>query len=305
MPLVFIFVDGVGLGKKNGQNPFAWNEYKAFVAMTGGQSFTAEAEDYHKGNHYFTSIDACLGVDGLPQSGTGQVTLFTGINSAKMLGRHFGPYPHSSIRGLLGEESLFLKMGSRMGKCYFMNAFPKRFIDYVTVTNRWSSTTYMTTKAGFKLNSVQEVLDERAITAELTQDAWRTRLSLDVPLISEMDAADRVIRASQIHDLVLVEYYLTDKAGHSRDGGLAHKILTRFDRFLQHLIDRQVENGYTLLLTSDHGNLEDLSIKTHTRNRVPFFVLGEGAPAFHPATSIQDVTPLCVKWYRSVIGQGR
>jgi 2,3-bisphosphoglycerate-independent phosphoglycerate mutase len=136
----------------------------------------------------------------------------------------------------------------------------------------------MTTRAGMKLNSVKDVLEERAITAELTQDAWRKRLSMDVPLISEEEAADRVIRASKEHDLVLVEYYLTDKAGHSRDAKLAHSILTRMDRFLQHLDPGRQEHGYTLLLTSDHGNLEDLSVKTHTYNRVPLFVQVNGVP---------------------------
>ena len=303
MSLVFLFLDGVGLGGSNGVNPFTMHDYPAFKAMAGGQAFTEDAETCRNGTHYFTSVDACLGVDGLPQSGTGQVTLFTGINSAQLLGRHFGPYPHSAIRGLLDGDSVFQKIGHQNGRCHFINAFPQRFIDYATTTNRWSSTTFMTTRAGMKLNSVPEILAEKAITAELTQDAWRNRLSLDVPLISESDAAERVIRAAAEHDMVLVEYYLTDKAGHSRDAVLAHKILSRIDRFLQHLINRQEESGYTLLLTSDHGNLEDLSVKTHTRNRVPLYVLGRGAALFHDAKSIQDITPLCVEWHRSFFGQ--
>ncbi len=305
MALVFIFIDGVGLGADNGHNPFALNDYPAFSAMAGGQSFTSEAGPYQNGNHFFSPVDACLGVDGLPQSGTGQVTLFTGVNSALLLGRHFGPYPHSAIRELLAERSIFQKIGAEKGVCYFMNAFPQRFIDYATTTNRWSSTTFMTVKAGLKLNSVQEIMDERAITAELTQDVWRTRLSMDVPVITENEAADRVITATKSNDIILVEYYLTDKAGHSRDVTLAQKILVRLDRFLQHLINNQPEHDYTLLLTSDHGNLEDLSVKTHTRNPVPFFVLGEGAAVFHDVASIQDVTPHCVEWYRSFFGHGR
>ncbi len=304
MALVFIFIDGVGLGTDNGHNPFTMNDYSAFSAMAGGQAFTSGAEKYQNGDHFFAPVDACLGVEGLPQSGTGQVTLFTGVNSAQLIGKHFGPYPHSAIRELLAEESIFQKIGAEKGRCFFMNAFPKRFIDYVNTTNRWSSTTYMTAKAGLKLNSLEEILNGRAITAELTQDAWRTRLSIDVPVISEKEAADRVITAAKENDVVLVEYYLTDKAGHSRDAALAHKILVRLDRFLQHLMDHQAENGYTMLLTSDHGNLEDLSVKTHTRNPVPFFVLGRGASAFANAKTIQEITPLCVDWYRSTLGQG-
>ncbi len=299
MALVFIFIDGVGLGADNEHNPFTMNDYPAFSAMTGGQRFTSAAEKYKNGNHFFGPIDACLGVEGLPQSGTGQVTLFTGVNSARLLGRHFGPYPHSAIREILSGKSIFQKIGTEKGRCFFMNAFPKQFIDYVNSTNRWSSTTFMTVQAGFKLNSVKEIIDGHAITAELTQYAWRTRLSIDVPVITEKEAAERVITAAKNKDVVLVEYYLTDKAGHSRDAALAHNTLIRLDRFLQHLLDHQAEHGYTMLLTSDHGNLEDLSVKTHTRNAVPFFVLGEGATLFSDVKTIQEVTPLCVEWYRS------
>jgi len=32
-----------------------------------------------------------------------------------------------------------------------------------------------------------------------------------------------------------------------------------------------------VILTSDHGNLEDLSVKTHTRNPVPTLLWGLGA----------------------------
>ncbi len=301
MSLIFVFIDGIGLVRDHSDNPFTSDYYESFDRMTGGQPFTSDTEAIQNGNAFFSAIDACLGVDGLPQSGTGQVTLFSGINTARMIGKHFGPYPHSKIRQYLGEDSIFRKFQKEKGRTCFVNAFPEVFFEYAQKRNRWSSTTLMTRKAGLRLNSVQEVLEGKAITAEITQRVWRERLSLDVPIITEADAADRLVSTASEHDLVLMEYYLTDKAGHEQDMDGAREILIRLDRFLIRLFDEAAENGHTVMLTSDHGNLEDLSVKTHTRNKVPFYVLGDGLHHFHNIRSIQDVTPLSLEWYRSTL----
>ncbi len=50
-----------------------------------------------------------------------------------------------------------------------------------------------------------------------------------------------------------------------------------------------------LVVTSDHGNLEDLSTKSHTRNPVPLLAVGPGADAFAGAASLTDVTPAVVE----------
>ena len=303
MSLIFVFVDGMGLGKNNGNNPLFSNYYASFLKMTGGRPLTDEVKTHYKNGSFFSPVDACLGVEGLPQSGTGQVTLFSGVNTAKKLGRHFGPYPHSAIRKYLGASSLFQKLKRENGRSCFINAFPEVFFEHSRERNRWSSTTLMTLKAGLPLNTINEVLEEKAVTAEINQKVWKERLSQDVPEITEKHAADRVIAAAEDYDLVLMEYYLTDKAGHERDMDQAQEILQQLDRFLMPLIEKTEEKRHTLLLTSDHGNIEDLSTKTHTRNKVPFFVTGNGSEHFHGIRSIREVTPLCVTWYRSILGQ--
>jgi len=49
--------------------------------------------------------------------------------------------------------------------------------------------------------------------------------------------------------------------------------------------------GTTLVLCSDHGNLEDTTTKTHTTNPVPLLAIGPGAARFRQATAITDVAP--------------
>src|SRR5699024_8806138 len=130
--------------------------------------------------------------------------------------RHFGPFPHSGIKYLLEEESIFLKAQQRGKKCTFINAYPDIFFQKARQRNRWSCTTLMTKSAGIGLNTAEDIKRGCALTAELTQQAWRDQLHIKVPIISPEDAADRLIEQSVHADLLLHEYYLTDKAGHSQ-----------------------------------------------------------------------------------------
>lgn len=294
MSVVFLFIDGVGLGQAKDSNPFYNTVYPGFSAMAGKQSFTQKAQEVTETLHLFKSVDANLGVEGLPQSGTGQTALFSGKNASKEIGKHFGPFPHSGIRHLLKKQSLFLK-AQQLGKsCQFINAYPDIFFKKVQETGRWSCTTLMTKNADLRLNETKDVKNERALTAELTQKAWQEKLNIDVPEISPGQAANRLLERSNDTDLLLHEYYLTDKAGHSQKLKTADQYLSDYSKFLQQLID-QANKDTTIVLCSDHGNIEDLSTKTHSRNKVPLFAYGKGARNFEQASSIMDVTPGIIK----------
>lgn len=294
MSVIFLFIDGVGLGDETGHNPFHQNNYEAFTKMAGDQPFTGSAESFVRHNHLFKSIDANLDVKGLPQSGTGQTALFTGVNASKEIGKHFGPFPHSGIKYLLREQSIFLKAQRRGSTCHFINAYPDIFFEKARKRNRWSCTTLMSKSAGLPLNTTQDVRQGAAITAGITQQAWQEKLEIDIPEIEPQQAASRLLAKGVEYDLILYEYYLTDKAGHSQDPEKAHKVLSVYDRFLMSLIeDKKPED--TIVLSSDHGNVEDLSAKTHTLNKVPLFVYGPGAAAFAGARSILDITPGILK----------
>lgn len=290
MSVIFLFIDGVGLGKAGDANPFSQSMYRGFSAMAGDQQFTEQAIELTETNHLFKFVDARLGVEGLPQSGTGQTTLFTGQNAPKEIGKHFGPFPHSGIKPFLREQSLFIKAKKQGHSCNFINGYPDIFFKKAQKRNRWSCTTLMTKSANISLNTTQEVKEEKALTAELTQRAWQKHLNIDVPEITPEHAADRLLEQSEEYDLLLHEYYLTDKAGHSQELDRAAKFLNTYDRFLWHLI-RNKSRETTIVLSSDHGNVENLSIKTHTLNAVPLFVYGPGARNFTDAQRISDITP--------------
>lgn len=293
MALFFLFVDGVGVGPAGESNPLATNELSAFNRFTACNGLHDGCTSIIDGKTLWKPIDANLGVKGLPQSGTGQVTLFTGENASQKIGKHFGPYPYTKTKPMIEKRSLFIKAQELGLKPHFLNAYPDIFFQRSKKRNRWTCTTLMAKSAGLVLNGEQQIQDGKVVTAEIIQKAWREILGLNVPEITPMDASYRVLNAMKSYDLVLFEYYLTDKAGHEMNRTKSDQVLSVLNLFMNGILDGMDESD-TFVMTSDHGNIEDLSVKTHTRNPVPLFVYGDTEPFKH-AESIQDVTPAVIE----------
>jgi 2,3-bisphosphoglycerate-independent phosphoglycerate mutase len=291
--VTFVFLDGVGLGSTSPDNPFATLDLPGFGRFAGGQRWTDEADAIAEPTHVFHSIDATLGMAGLPQSGTGQASLFTGVNCVKRAGRHFGPYPHSTSKPVIAERNLFVRLRDAGRSGAFANAYPDRFFRFAEDRGRWTVTTLCCVEAGVRLSREADLRAGDALAADLTAAAWPEHLGIDVPVITEAEAGRRLARLSRQADLTLFEYYLTDKAGHSRDAERAATVLYALDTFFDALADALGPRDL-LVVTSDHGNLEDLSTKTHTRHPVPFVAFGAGAEALNGVASLTDVTPALV-----------
>jgi hypothetical protein len=244
-------------------------------------------------------LDATLDVDGLPQSGTGQGTMLTGHNCAALVGRHFGPYPHSSTHDVLDQAGLFRQVQALdLPPPTFANAFPPQYFD--PDRRRWESvTTRCVRAAGLSLRNLSSLLANRAVTADLTGRAWRDHLDLPVPQRSEADAARVLVEVTRSHSLTFFEYFLTDKVGHKRVDTPPTILLSALDRFFDILLDALDPSQEALLVTSDHGNLEDTSHTQHTRHPVPLLVYGWAAPYFAEASSLADVTPRIVDALRT------
>lgn len=294
--VLFVFLDGVGLGVEDpALNPLAAHPLPAFEHLAGAQPWTASARPHLQPEHVFRPVEATLGVEGLPQSGTGQATLFTGVNCARIAGRHFGPYPYSTTRPVLADQNIFTQI-ERLGlpleePAAFANAYPPRFFTYARQRDRWTVTTRCCLDAGLRIRTHDDLRHARALAADLTGQTWRDRLGLDVPLLTEAEAGARLARLSQAHAFTLFEYYLTDKAGHSRSMERAAAVLLALDRFFTGLLAHLNPARSLLLVTSDHGNLEDLSTKSHTRHAVPLVARGRGAAHFHRAHDLTAITP--------------
>lgn len=293
MSVLFVFLDGVGLGPAGPDNPLATLDLPAFQRLGGGAPWTADAPPVRTPTHTFVPIDATLGVEGLPQSGTGQAALFTGVNAAHIHGRHFGPYPPTTVRPTVAEQSMFAQLvaaGVAPARLAFANAFPDRFFQHVDRTKRWTATTLAAHSAGVRLRRADHLRAGRALAADLTGASWQRLFDPSFAPITEADAARQLAALLHEHVFVLHEYFLTDKAGHSQDPERAADVLHALDRFFGALLDA-LRPEDLLVITSDHGNLEDLGTKSHTRHPVPLVAWGEGAAGFADAASLLDVTP--------------
>lgn len=292
--VVFVFLDGVGLGLDDPDvNPLAAFALPSFSRLAGAQPWTSDARRIEQPDHVFRPIDATLGIDGLPQSGTGQATLFTGVNCARAAGRHYGPFPHSKTREVIASSNLYTRLRRVRPEAdfCFANAYPERFFEYLHRRNRWTVTTLCCHEADVPLLRYEHVVAEEALTADLTQAGWRSLGYPDVPIIEPSEAGRRLAAIATRHDLTLFEYFFTDKAGHSQSMARAGRRLADLDGFFGGLLDALDFDRSLLLVTSDHGNLEDLSVKTHTRNPVPFVAIGAGANEFASVESLTDVVP--------------
>jgi 2,3-bisphosphoglycerate-independent phosphoglycerate mutase len=287
--VLMVFLDGVGIGKKDElNNPFFKYGFKAFENIFG-KIPSLENQSLTNGVHFLFPTDATLGVEGLPQSGTGQASLFCGFNAPKFVGKHFGPYPYSTTIPILQKESILVYFKEKYKSSYFANAYPKAFFDYINSGRSRLSVTTLTCKlTGIKLNRVSDVSTGKALTAELTNERWNQRLGYKLKVIKPKTAARRLLRIAKKNKFTLYEYYLSDHLGHLRLANEFEKLYAEMDEFLFTLLNEIDSKEMTIVICSDHGNLEDLSIKTHTRNPALTITAGKSAKAI--AESVLDIT---------------
>jgi 2,3-bisphosphoglycerate-independent phosphoglycerate mutase len=117
----------------------------------------------------------------------------------------------------------------------------------------------------------------------------------DMPVVTPEVAGGRLASLARAYEFVLFEYWKTDHAGHERSMHESVSLLEKLDGLLVGIVDAGALEECLLVITSDHGNIEDLSCKTHTRNPVPLILAGKGhrvaaARILHHSSSRPDLT---------------
>ncbi len=295
------FLDGVGIGVADpATNPFFQAQLPSLRSLFAGELPTVDKQFLQNGSATLIPLDPNLGVEGLPQSGTGQTALFTGVNASQRIGKHFGPYPYSSLRPIIQEKNIFRQLKEADKSVYFANAYPQKFFDYFKdKQTRLTVTTLSCSYCDMPLHRVNELEKGRAISADITNAGWpRMGYSHLLP-IEPAEAGRRLARLSTEYDFVLFEYWKTDKAGHSEKMSDAVEALELFDGMLGGILEALDTAETLLLITSDHGNIEDMSTKVHTRNPVPAILFGhrhnEIAERLNQQPDLTNVTPTLIK----------
>jgi hypothetical protein len=294
-----IFLDGVGLGEKNPEkNIFFRGQVKFFETLFGDIPHLHNRY-LSSGGRYLFPVDATMGVEGLPQSGTGQTSIFCGVNAPKIIGRHFGPYPHSELMPVLRKENIFREMKELNREVAFANAYPKIFFDYINSgRKRLSVTSLSCMLSDVRLRSSTDLRKGKALSAEIDNSRWIEKLNYNLSRIRPETAARRLLKLASGHDFTLFEYFLTDHIGHWRINDFADHALGVLDRFLIYLFEN-LPNDFTLIVCSDHGNIEDMSVKHHT----PYPALGITSGKFADSLagkikSLYDIKESIVNLYK-------
>jgi hypothetical protein len=285
-----IFIDGVGIGKKDYEyNPFFKYGFKTFTEIFG-EVPTLQNQNLRNDGAFLFPVDARLGVEGLPQSGTGQTSIFCGINAPKFVGKHFGPYPYSTLVPVLKEKNILKYYRDKKQNSFFANAYPKVFFDYIkSGRSRLSATSLSCKLSGIRLNNAGDVRTGKALTAEITNERWNSKLGYKLKVIKPQTAAKRLLRIASRNSFTLYEYFLTDHLGHGRYDGDIQKTMNVLDEFLLAVI-KNIGKNTTLIICSDHGNFEDLSVKTHTIN--PSLAITAGKYAKKLSENIKDLSQI-------------
>ena len=293
MRVLFIFLDGVGLGVDDPNiNPFARLEMPSLQSLLGGQKLLAESAPYVGERATLLPLDAALGVNGLPQSATGQAVLLTGINIPQEIGEHYGPKPNPEVAKYLLNGNLFSQVIKAGKTAALLNAYPPRYFDGVDSGKRlYSAIPLAVTSAGLSLFDRDDYYAGRALSADFTGDGWRGMLGFpDAPVYEPQEAGNKLAKLANQYDFSFFEYWASDYAGHKQDMNWAIEQFKTFDEVLTGLLEHWDDKNGLILIASDHGNMEDLSTRRHTDAKVPGLLIGSSEARAAFGSGLTDLT---------------
>ncbi len=285
--LVLFFIDGLGIGTRGPHNPLDGLDDAAPLAIFQNEVTKLPFDGV------VVPTDACLGVEGRPQSASGQTTILTGINAPAAIGSHKQGFPNQALLDIIREHSIFLQLkNSGVDSITFANTYTQRFFER---RPRWiSATTAAVEAAGLRFNVVDDLRAGRAVYHDFTNAMLIERGEAVSPRSPE-EAGDILASIADNHSFTLYEYFITDKVGHSQDLEAAQQVLPSLARFIRRLLKNLALDKTTVMLTSDHGNIEDLSVRNHTLNPVPTIVWGANRDSIAARIeTLADITPAIV-----------
>ncbi|GAB4496097.1 MAG: metalloenzyme [Anaerolineales bacterium] len=302
MRILFLFLDGVGLGEDDPAiNPLV-EGLPSVRALLEGRALTQANAPFHGARASLLALDATLGVPGLPQSATGQAALLTGRNIPREIGEHYGPKPNPQVAAHLQDGGIFGTLKRAGRRIALLNAYPAAYFEAIARKRRiYSAIPLAVTQAGLPLFTEDDLLAGNALSADFTGEGWRTQLNRPhIRLLPPEQAGRSLARLATDYDFAFFEYWLSDYAGHAADAEAARALLVTLNAVFTGLLEEWDGGSGLLLLTSDHGNLEDMRTRRHTANPVPALVIGDPAlraEFCRDLGAISDVAPAIVRFF--------
>ncbi|MEQ9363192.1 MAG: metalloenzyme [Leptospirales bacterium] len=293
MRIIYLFIDGIGFGQNDPDtNPFR-RFATSYLSAPGGISPSVSVPE----GWQVAETDASMGFPGLPQSASGQTTLWTGTNGVRAMGRHKTGFPGPTLVRVLEEYSIIKTLTARGRPATLLNAYTGEYIERIKDRPRlMSASSHLQRVSGQAFKNMEDLARGEALYMDVTHEIMHhlyPELAERFPRESPRQRGRDLVRMSRAYDLSIYEFFLTDKAGHDQDFDLAGWAIRTLEEFLAGICDALDPAAELLLVTSDHGNMEDLSVKTHTTNPVPTFVFGRDSKRIAGRVrSLMDIAPI-------------
>jgi 2,3-bisphosphoglycerate-independent phosphoglycerate mutase len=204
-----------------------------------------------------------------------------------LIGHHLSGWPSGRLRVLLRQDSIFIRLKGAGLRAAFANAFSPAY--FLRPVGRMSASTLHMLYAGLRPRWVWQIPEGKAVFQDFTN-----KLLLDSGFgIGEQtpeDAGRALAGMLDRQDFVLYEYFITDAAAHRRIRIEPADVVRSLERMISALLTAADLERHCIALCSDHGNIEDGSNRSHTRNPIPLLAWGDGASdLFHGVSSITGI----------------
>ncbi len=305
--VLFLFLDGVGLGADDPKvYPFSAANLPNLAALLDGRRLVAGSAPWDGPAASLRAVDALLGVEGSPQSATGQAALLTGRNVPSLVGEHYGPKPNQAVAEILRTDNLFKQVLRRGGSAALLNGYPPRYFQSIKSGHRlYSSIPLAVTAAGLDLMSVEDMRANRAMSADFTGAGWASQPGFPAaPTYTPEQAGSQLALLAGQYDLSWFDFWLSDLVGHRGDMADAVALLENLDAVIGGLARAWGDRSDLIVISSDHGNLEDLSRRGHTRNPVPALLIGRQEERLAFAAGLHDLTSFAPAILALIFGAG-
>ncbi len=293
--ILLIFIDGIGLGDDDPTiNPFAAANMPTLTALTNGKRWLRGIGQEQGERAILVPTDPRMDMAGRPQSASGQAAILTGKNIPQLIGEHYGPRPNPPIREIIKQDNFFKQVIAHKMNAALLEAYPPRFHAVIQSGKRLpSSYQQAALEAGLSLFSQDALYSGDALSGDWTNEGWRSELGYtDTPVYTPEEGGKKMVELSRRYEFAFFSHWMTDVIGHRGAIEDGVKALERFDAVMAGALAEWDDNEGLMIVTSDHGNMEDLSHTKHTENDVPTLIIGNGKEIF--AASLQtlaDITP--------------
>jgi len=302
-PCVHIFfMDGVGLGSDDPEvNPFVTADMPNLTNLLGEEWYLQGNGRIHTPRASLIPTDATLGVPGRPQSATGQAAILTGQNVPQLIGEHYGPKPNTAIADIIRQGTIFSDVAAAGQNAALLTPYPQGYFDAVNRGKRlYSAVPLAAVSAGLPLMNAADLRNGRAVSPGFTGQGWHDFLGFtDIPILTLPEAGERIASLAADYHFSFFEHWPSDRAGHRGLLDAAARHLEMIDAALGGLLNAWTDETGLLLITSDHGNIEEKDHRRHTANPVPTILVGKRhAELAAQISSLTDIALVVRKFLR-------